>query len=130
MEQTPPPVHRTMGFQEAVRKVLGNYVNFQGRASRAEYWWWVLFTFIIGVIFVILKAITGWKLFEILNSLVGLAFLLPGLGVTWRRLHDTGRAGGWYFIVFVPIVGWIFLLYWLIKAGEPFTNRFGEVPEA
>lgn len=51
MVQTPPPVGGTMGFQEAVRKVLNNYVNFQGRASRAEYWWWALFTFIIGVIF-------------------------------------------------------------------------------
>ncbi len=93
MVQTPPPVGGTMGFQEAVRKVLNNYVNFQGRASRAEYWWWALFTFIIGVIFGALE-VTGLKIFAILGGIVNLALLLPGLGVLWRRLHDMGRADG------------------------------------
>ncbi len=132
MEQTPPPVNqgtRTMGFQEAVRKVLSNYVNFQGRASRAEYWWWTLFTFVIGLIFGALE-LTGLKIFSIMSGLVSLAFLLPGLGVLWRRLHDMGRAGGWAFIVFVPLVGWIILIYWLVQPSESFSNRFGDVPEA
>lgn len=118
-----------MGFQEAVRKVLNNYVNFQGRASRAEYWWWALFTFIIGVIFGALE-VTGLKIFAILGAIVNLALLLPGLGVLWRRLHDMGRAGGWAFIALVPIVGAIILIYWLVQPSEQFTNRFGDVPVA
>lgn len=129
MVQTPPPVGGTMGFQEAVRKVLNNYVNFQGRASRAEYWWWALFTFIIGVIFGALE-VTGLKIFAILGAIVNLALLLPGLGVLWRRLHDMGRAGGWAFIALVPIVGAIILIYWLVQPSEQFTNRFGDVPVA
>lgn len=129
MEQTPPPVNGTMGFQEAVRKVLNNYVNFQGRASRAEYWWWILFTFIIGLIFGVL-GLTGLKIFSILSGLVNLALLLPSLGVLWRRLHDMGRAGGWAFISLIPIVGAIILIYWLVQPSEQFTNRFGEVPAA
>ncbi|MCM1317665.1 MAG: DUF805 domain-containing protein [Bacteroides sp.] len=129
MVQTPPPVGGTMGFQEAVRKVLNNYVNFQGRASRAEYWWWALFTFIIGVIFGALE-VTGLKIFAILGGIVNLALLLPGLGVLWRRLHDMGRAGGWAFIALVPIVGAIILIYWLVQPSEQFTNRFGDVPVA
>ena len=129
MVQTPPPVGGTMGFQEAVRKVLNNYVNFQGRASRAEYWWWALFTFIIGVIFGALE-VTGLKIFAILGGIVNLALLLPGLGVLWRRLHDMGRAGGWAFIALVPIVGAIILIYWLVQPSEHSTNRFGDVPVA
>ncbi len=129
MVQTPPPVGGTMGFQEAVRKVLNNYVNFQGRASRAEYWWWALFTFIIGVIFGALE-VTGLKIFAILGGIVNLALLLPGLGVLWRRLHDMGRAGGRAFIALVPIVGAIILIYWLVQPSEQFTNRFGDVPVA
>ena len=129
MVQTPPPVGGTMGFQEAVRKVLTNYVNFQVRASRAEYWWWALFTFIIGVIFGALE-VTGLKIFAILGGIVNLALLLPGLGVLWRRLHDMGRAGGWAFIALVPIVGAIILIYWLVQPSEQFTNRFGDVPVA
>lgn len=57
--------------------------------------------------------------------LVSLAMLIPDLAVSWRRLHDMGKAGGWYFIAFVPIVGWIFAIIWYCTKSEPFDNRFG-----
>jgi uncharacterized membrane protein YhaH (DUF805 family) len=60
--------------------------------------------------------------------LTGLGFLLPGISVMVRRLHDSGRSGWWYFIGLVPCVGIIILLVFLIQDGQPHPNDYGEVP--
>ncbi len=125
-QPTPPPapqgngIPQTMTFMESVQTCFSKYCDFNGRASRAEYWWWVLFTFIVGVV---CGAIS-----EYLGGVANLALLLPSLGVLWRRLHDMGRAGGYFFFVFIPLVGWIFLLYWLVQPSQPMANRFGAQP--
>jgi uncharacterized membrane protein YhaH (DUF805 family) len=66
----------------------------------------------------------------IISSLVGLALLLPSIAVLVRRLHDTDRSGWWYWIVLIPILGWLVLLYFLVSAGTPGANRYGPPPAA
>lgn len=112
-------------FKDAIERALKyNYCNFDGRASRSEYWWFALFSFIVGAICELIPGTTG----SVIGGIVNLALLLPSLGLVWRRLHDMGRAGGWFFIAFIPLVGWIFLLVWLVQPSQPEANRFGDVP--
>lgn len=68
------------------------------------------------------------NIFGIIMLIYSLAILLPTLGLIWRRLHDIGKAGGWYFIGLIPVVGAIVLIVWFCQASEPTENRFGPVP--
>ena len=114
-------------FQEALRSaIVENYCNFEGRASRSQYWWYVLFTallgFLIGIIFG--EETTG----NIIQGIVTLALLLPGLGLAVRRLHDIGKSGWWIFLAFIPLVGAISLIVWICQNSPLFPNQYGEVP--
>lgn len=112
-----------MTFTEAVKHCFANYANFNGRAGRSEYWYFVLFNTIAGTI---LTFITPN---HILGSLYYLAVLLPSLSVACRRLHDTGRSGLWLFIALIPLVGTILLIVWLCQAGVPSNGTApGPVP--
>ena len=126
-----------IGFVDAVKKALmHNYANFNGRASRSEYWWFFLFGFLAVIPAMILDGLTGIVLIDAgagisygpFYVLTGLGFLLPGISVMVRRLHDSGRSGWWYFIGLVPCVGFIILLVFLIQDGQPHPNDYGEVP--
>ncbi|MDE6264257.1 MAG: DUF805 domain-containing protein [Paramuribaculum sp.] len=120
---TPP-----LTFQDAVKRVFNKYAEFNGRASRAEFWWFILFTFIVSAVLGILSAITGWGVFNYINGLFELAVIIPTLAVSWRRLHDIGKAGGWWFINFIPLVGSVIFIIWCAQPSEPRANRFGDVP--
>ncbi len=109
--------------------VVGKYADFKGRARRAEYWSFTLCTSIITGVFSLLNQITGWSIFATIGGLISLALLVPGLAVAWRRLHDIGKSGGWYFIGLIPVVGWILLIVWFCKEGEPGENLYGEDPK-
>ncbi len=114
-----------MGFVDAIKVCLSKYATFTGRATRAEYWWWVLFGVIVGAVFGIL----GNSTFAlVIRGCVNLALIVPTLAVAWRRMHDIGKGGGWYFIVLIPLVGWIIYIIWCCKPSEPNPNRFGNVP--
>lgn len=103
-----------MTFQESIRTCFNKYVDFSGRASRSEYWWFALFVF-LGCF--VLSWFSFW-----LYVLFALGCLLPQLAAASRRLHDTGRSGWWQLISLVPLVGWIVLIVFLAQEG---TN--GEV---
>ncbi|MDE6512253.1 MAG: DUF805 domain-containing protein, partial [Muribaculaceae bacterium] len=60
--------------------------------------------------------------------IVALAFLLPSLGISVRRLHDIGKSGWWLFISLIPLVGAIILLVWWCKDSEMQPNAYGPVP--
>ena len=114
-------------FQEALRSaIVENYCNFEGRASRSQYWWYVLFTallgFLIGIIFG--EETTG----NIIQGIVTRALLRPGLGLAVRRLHDIGKSGWWIFLAFIPLVGAIILIVWFCQNSQMFPNQYGEVP--
>jgi uncharacterized membrane protein YhaH (DUF805 family) len=108
-----------MGFAEAIRSVLRNAVNFRGRASRSEFWWWTLVAFAINVA---LSESTSP-----LAGLVSLAVAVPTVAVGVRRLHDTDRSAWSYLLIVVPIANFV-LLYFFLKPGTPGSNRFGSPP--
>jgi uncharacterized membrane protein YhaH (DUF805 family) len=117
-------------------KCYKNYVNFEGRARRKEFWGFVLFDFIIGFVLNILGVdILGDEdnilviMFLILYCLFALASVLPYLAVTIRRLHDIGKSGWYWFIGFIPILGWILLLVWMCTDGDPDENTYGPSPK-
>ena len=112
-----------MGFADAVRTCLSKYVGFQGRAMRSEFWYFVLFVFIIYIVaFAIDSALFGRP---VLYSIAAIALLLPYLGVSVRRLHDIDRSGWWIFISLVPLIGIILLIVWYCTKGTAGPNRFG-----
>lgn len=115
----PDPGLSSVGFGKAIKLCFSKYADFNGRAPRAEYWWWTLFNFIVGITIGLIPII-GW--------LVVLGLFIPSLAVIWRRLHDIGKGGGWYFIGLIPLVGFIILLIFFCKEGEPHPNRFGPNP--
>ncbi|WP_112466707.1 DUF805 domain-containing protein [Streptomyces triticisoli] len=108
-------------------EVLKKYAVFSGRARRKEYWMFILFNSIVSIVlFVIGQAIDV----EILSSLYSLAVLLPSLGVTIRRLHDTNRSGWWILIGLVPLAGFIVLLVFTVSDSQPGDNQYGPNPKA
>ena len=113
-----------MTFTQAIQSVFSQYATFSGRARR---WFFVLFNYVIGAA---LRFLGRYMfLFSILSGLYSLAVLIPSLAVTWRRLHDIGKGGGWYFFILVPLVGWIFLLVWLCRDSQPGQNAYGPNPK-
>ncbi|MDE5837423.1 MAG: DUF805 domain-containing protein [Paramuribaculum sp.] len=115
-------------FQNAVARVFSKYAQFSGRASRAEFWWFMLFCFIVNTALGLLYLITDCGIFSYIDWVFGLVIFIPVLAVCWRRLHDIGKGGGWWFINFVLIIGSVIFIIWCAQPSEPVTNRFGEVP--
>ena len=119
------------------KAIVDNYVNFSGRASRSEYWYFVLLNFIISMVFNIITFVLasngvsdGLTVVQVLSWLVSLALFLPGLGVSVRRLHDIGKSGWWLFIILIPCcIGLIWLVILMCKGSEMEENEYGPVPE-
>ncbi|CAN7187708.1 DUF805 domain-containing protein [Rhizobium sp. LjRoot30] len=114
-----------MTFTEAVSSALSKYVVFSGRASRSEYWWFVLFNIIVSIVAAGIDAALG---IQAIGALVSLALLLPGIGVGVRRLHDIDKSGWWLLIAFIPLIGFIALIYFFVQPSQPGDNRFGPPP--
>ena len=114
-----------VGFIQAISFGFSNYVNFQGRATRAEFWGWFLFIVIADVVLGIVDSILGTGF---IGSLFSLAVIIPGLALGARRLHDIGKSGWWQLLWFAIIVGWIILLVWAIRQGNRGQNHYGFDP--
>ena len=115
-----------MGFGEAVKTVLSKYADFSGRARRSEYWYFTLFLVVASFVAALVDLAIGVPLLQVL---VLLGTLVPSIAVTVRRLHDTGRSGWLYLIVFIPIVGVIVLLVFLCQDSKPEPNQWGPSPK-
>jgi uncharacterized membrane protein YhaH (DUF805 family) len=118
-----------MTFGEAITSGFSNYVNFTGRAARSEFWYWALFTFLVGIAVDAVDYSMGSGS-GLLSELWGLATLLPNLAVGARRLHDTDRSGFWLFLGLLPLIGWIVLVVWWCLKGTNGSNRYGSDPLA
>ena len=136
-----------MRFREAISSVFRQYATFDGRARRSEYWYFVLFNILIYALMLIVSTLilsTGvagrssgmnaamgrMSLLYILYGIYSLAIIIPGLALLCRRLHDIGRAGTYMLFAFIPFVGLIFLLIWVLQEGEPGPNRYGPDPKS
>lgn len=124
-----------MDMKTAVWTVLGKYATFSGRAARPEYWWWVLATIILFVGLALVDGLVfapmmGHEAFaedagEPLSTLASLALLLPNLAVGVRRLHDIDKSGWWLLLGFIPLLGTLVLIYFMVQPGTDSSNRFG-----
>jgi uncharacterized membrane protein YhaH (DUF805 family) len=114
-----------MDFGEAISTCFSKYATFAGRATRPEYWYWVLFSVIASLIFGVVQLGVSVEGGQALGLIFNLATLVPSIAVAARRLHDTDRSGWWQLLVFIPVIGWILLLIWLAQRGTPDSNRFG-----
>ena len=147
-----------MSFGQAIKSVLRQYATFSGRARRAEYWWFYLFSILVSipaqVFFFVMYLVAfipalsetdasgaltdegydsiNWGLFIVglvPVVVVTLGLLIPTLSVLVRRLHDTGRSGLWLLIGLVP-GGSIVLLVFSVLDGDPYDNAYGPDPKA
>lgn len=113
--------------------VLKKYATFTGRARRSEYWYFALFNIIFSIVAIVLDNVLGVAFEEIGYGFIYLAYLLgvilPSLSVLVRRLHDTGKSGFWFFISFIPLVGGIILLVFLVKDSDAEENAYGPNPK-
>lgn len=114
-----------MNFVDTITAGFSNYVNFSGRASRSEYWLWVLFIVLGSIVAVIIDEVIGIRL---IDPIFALATLLPSIAVAVRRLHDIDRSGWWLLINFIPLIGLIVLIVWFCTSGTEGLNRFGPDP--
>ena len=108
-------------------EVLKKYAVFSGRARRKEYWMFTLVNVIVFLLLGILEGAIGLP--PALSTIYGLFVLIPGLAVTIRRLHDTGRSGWWFLVSFIPLIGWIVLLIFMILDSDPGENAYGMNPK-
>jgi uncharacterized membrane protein YhaH (DUF805 family) len=106
-----------MTFVESIKTGFSKYADFNGRATRSEFWWWVLFVF--------LASAAASTISSKLGGVFSLGVFLPNIAIGARRLHDTDRSGWLQLVAFIPLIGWILMIYWCVQeAKEP--NRFGD----
>ena len=129
-----------MDFKTAVRTCFQKYVTFSGRAQRSEFWWYVLFIVIAGIVASLVDlmlfgtttttntSISSESDFTPISTLFSLVTFLPSISVAVRRLHDTDRSGWWWWIILIPLIGWIILIVWYATKGTDGDNRFGTDP--
>jgi uncharacterized membrane protein YhaH (DUF805 family) len=108
-----------MSFVGAIQSGFRNYVNFRGKASRSEFWYWVLFVVLIGLVVSTIESVI-WPADELqgdwmqdlsnisaqptpLSNILSIALFLPNLAVTARRFHDAGFSGKWLLLQLVPL---------------------------
>ena len=131
-------------FQRYFVDTLKNrYAAFKGRATRSEYWYFLLFSIIIGIILSIIdsivinpllgiQALTDSGRTGILGTIFSMGTFIPVLALAIRRLHDIGKIGWWILLGVIPmvnIIGIFVLLYFFIKDSQPGGNQYGSNPK-
>lgn len=114
-------------FNSSYADVLKNkYALFTGRSRRHEYWMFTLVNLVITMVLAVIDGVLG--LHGILMLVYGLATLLPCIGLSIRRLHDTSRSGWWLLLALVPVANLV-LLYFMVLDSTPGDNAFGANPK-
>ncbi len=128
-----------MTFAQAIKAGFRNYVNFSGRASRSEYWYFVLFMVLVYLVMFVLDRVLDTNsdsmpaliltlAVAVVLIVVALGLILPAISIAVRRLHDLNQSGWWYLLNLIPLVGPIILLVWFCMRGTVGSNRFGPDP--
>jgi uncharacterized membrane protein YhaH (DUF805 family) len=108
-------------------QVLSKYAEFNGRARRSEYWYFVLINIVISIVIYLVDA--GIGSFGALGIIYSLGILIPSIAVAVRRLHDTGRSGWYLLLAFIPFIGAIILLVFMAQDSVAGENGFGKYPK-
>lgn len=107
---------------EAIKSCFQKYGSIKGRASRSEYWWFYLFCMVLIFTFLLIDPS------QVLLFLASIVFVIPGLTVTIRRLHDFNLSGWWALVLVLPFIGTLWGIILGIIRGTDGANRFGEPP--
>ena len=119
-----PLAPKTVTFTKSIKESFSKFATFKGRASRTEYWYLVLFYFLLYGVAVLMAVIDSTGIGTSIVLLTWLVFLIPGISALVRRLHDTNRSGWWYWIAAIPFGG-IAVIFFLSQPGTPGDNDFG-----
>ena len=117
-----------VSFPNAIKFGFQRYFDFSGRSTRAEFWWWLLFAAIANFILTIVDNIAGMMItptLGILGALFGLVVLIPGIAITFRRLHDINRSAWWILLHLGFGIGSIVLIVWHCRRGDEGENKYG-----
>ena len=120
-----------MPFMDAMKSGFKNSFKLSGRASRSEYWYWVLGGFIFQMVMLVGSIVLAIVEIPVLPALMILApiLLVPGsITLVVRRLHDVGMSGWMWFVALVPVVGALYLIYLFVQEGDAGENAYGAVP--
>ena len=119
--------------------IKNKYAKLDGRASRSEFWYFALFYFIANLVLALIDTFVINPMLGAIPSQMGqggflqiifaLALLLPSIAIAVRRLHDIGKSGWWYLIVFIPLIGLLVLLYFFVQDSQPGSNQYGPNPK-
>lgn len=135
-----------MGVAESVRTCFGKYADFQGRASRSEFWWFFLFTALVSLalslplyVLMVIVAVAGNSstgagvaavitiIWSIIVTVVAIGLLIPLLAAGARRLHDYGQSAWFLLLYFVPCGNIALIVLWAL-GGTPGDNPYGPRP--
>ena len=124
-----------MNMKESVVSVLTNWKNFSGRASRSEFWYFVLASAILGAIVGAIEFATGLVSIEDpnatgpLSAILNLLLAIPTIAVTSRRLQDYGYSG-WWQLSYITVIGIFVVLIWCMLPAKEDENDWGKNPLA
>jgi uncharacterized membrane protein YhaH (DUF805 family) len=112
-----------VGFADAVRGAFTNLVTLRGRASRSAFWWFQLLAVIA---YAVVSIISDYSTVGgiILDVIIGVPMLIANIALAVRRLHDSDHTGWWWWIGFVPLVGWIVAIVFYLLPSTPGPNRY------
>ena len=125
-----------MTLKQAVKDGFKHYAGFDGRSTRASFWYWQLFQFLAVVVWVVVRAILAaiggpLGLLALVFSLIFMVFwlglIVPSLALVFRRLHDTGHSA-WWILLSLTGIGGILLLVWYCTPSQPGSNKYGPNP--
>ena len=119
-----------MGFGEAISTNLSKITDFTGRASRPEFWWWILAVWIVevvaGLLFGNLRGGNGFLLF--IGWIIYIILWLATLAVGCRRLHHTRKSGWLQLLLLIPCIGVIILIIFWVQPGNSTGDKYGPAP--
>ena len=135
-----------MNFTEAIQSCFKKFSDFKGRASKSEFWFFVLFEFIYMFIAGFLLGavgVTSEETIGIATLILMIPVLVPGIAVTARRIHDFNQSG-WMQCIFIPgffadeflgtgyvlyFVTFVLFAFYCSQSATNGKNKFGAKPK-
>ena len=142
-----PPLelpHYGISFGGAIARGFKKYATFAGRASRSEYWWWTLFTFLTYLVLGLLAFAVGTATSRdggrtpgllaipliIVFAVFFLGIIVPTLALTVRRLHDAGYSGLFALFLLIPYLGSLIIVIFALLPSSPAGAIYDPRPES